>query len=99
MTCFPASRLKKRSWIATSSSARSARATGNIVTEDLVFLLEAAGFRTGIDIGKLIAARAILAEALPGEPLYGHVPEAGLPKGFLPAARMADRGRPSVSAP
>ncbi|MCA3603876.1 MAG: hydroxymethylglutaryl-CoA lyase [Methylobacterium sp.] len=74
-------------------------ATGNIVTEDLVFLLEAAGFRTGIDIGKLIAARAILAEALPGEPLYGHVPEAGLPKGFLPAARMADRGRPSVSAP
>jgi hydroxymethylglutaryl-CoA lyase len=58
-------------------------ATGNIVTEDLVFLLEAAGLRTGIDLDKLLAAREILKEALPGEPLYGHVVEAGLPKGFL----------------
>ena len=60
-------------------------ATGNIVTEDLVFLLEAMGLRTGIDLGKLIAARAIVAEALPGEPLYGHLADAGLPKGFRPA--------------
>jgi hydroxymethylglutaryl-CoA lyase len=57
-------------------------ATGNIVTEDLVFMLEASGLRTGIDIGRLIAARALIAEALPGEPVHGHVPEAGLPKGF-----------------
>jgi hydroxymethylglutaryl-CoA lyase len=57
-------------------------ATGNIVTEDLVFMLEAAGLRTGIDIEKLIAARAIFAEAMPGEAIYGHVSEAGLPKGF-----------------
>jgi hydroxymethylglutaryl-CoA lyase len=62
-------------------------ATGNIVTEDLVFLLESMGLDTGIDIDRLIAARAILAEALPGEALYGHVPAAGLPKGFAPAAR------------
>jgi hydroxymethylglutaryl-CoA lyase len=61
-------------------------ATGNIVTEDLVFLLEAMGLRTGVDMDKLVAARAIVAEALPGEPLYGHVPEAGLPKGFRSAA-------------
>jgi hydroxymethylglutaryl-CoA lyase len=60
-------------------------ATGNIVTEDLVFLLEAMGLRTGIDIDRLIAARSIIAEALPGEPLYGHIPEAGLPKGFVRA--------------
>ena len=26
------------------------------------------------------------AEALPGEPLYGHVPDAGLPKGFRTAS-------------
>lgn len=58
-------------------------ATGNIVTEDLVFMLEASGLSTGIDIDRLVAARAIFAEALPGEPLYGHVAEAGLPKGFL----------------
>jgi hydroxymethylglutaryl-CoA lyase len=61
-------------------------ATGNIVTEDLVFLLESMGLRTGIDIDRLIAARAFIAEGLPGEPLYGQVAEAGLPKGFVPAA-------------
>ena len=57
-------------------------ATGNIVTEDLVFLLESMGHRTGIDIEKLMAARAVLAEAMPGEALYGFVPNAGLPKTF-----------------
>ena len=62
-------------------------ATGNIVTEDLVFLLESMGLRTGIDIERLIAARALIAEGLPGEPLYGQVAEAGLPKGFVPASR------------
>jgi hydroxymethylglutaryl-CoA lyase len=58
-------------------------ATGNIVTEDLVFLLESMGLRTGIDLERLIAAREIILEGLPGEPLYGNVPNAGLPKGFL----------------
>jgi hydroxymethylglutaryl-CoA lyase len=57
-------------------------ATGNIVTEDLVFLLESMGLRTGINLEKLVATRAILAGALPGEPLYGHLADAGLPKGF-----------------
>ena len=57
-------------------------ASGNIVTEDLVFLLESMGLRTGVDIDELIAARAIITEGLPGEDLYGHIPDAGLPKGF-----------------
>ncbi len=52
-------------------------------------MLEASGLRTGIDLDRLVAARAILAAALPGEPLYGHVPEAGLPKGFTYAGRSA----------
>jgi hydroxymethylglutaryl-CoA lyase len=60
-------------------------ASGNIVTEDLVYLLEAMGIATGIDLGKLIAARAIVVEGLPGEPLYGMVPEAGLARTFRPA--------------
>jgi hydroxymethylglutaryl-CoA lyase len=60
-------------------------ATGNIVTEDLVFLLEAMGIRTGIDLERLIDARSVLAAGLPGEELYGHVADAGLPKGFAPA--------------
>jgi hydroxymethylglutaryl-CoA lyase len=58
-------------------------ATGNIVTEDLVFLLEAMGLRTGINLDRLIAARAIIEEGLPGETLYGHVQDVGVPKGFV----------------
>ena len=61
-------------------------ATGNIVTEDLVFLLEAMGLRTGIDFERLFEARRVLQDGLPGETLYGHVPDAGLPKGFVPAS-------------
>jgi hydroxymethylglutaryl-CoA lyase len=57
-------------------------ASGNIVTEDLVFMLEAMGLHTGIDIDRLNAVRSILAAALPGEPLYGFIPDAGLPLGF-----------------
>lgn len=60
-------------------------ASGNIVTEDLVFMLAAMGLRTGIDLEKLLALRQILAEALPGEPLYGFTPDAGLPLGFSEA--------------
>ncbi|MFL0414444.1 hydroxymethylglutaryl-CoA lyase [Sphingomonas sp. 179-A 2A2 NHS] len=60
-------------------------ASGNIVTEDLVFMLEAMGLRTGIDLEKLNAVRDILAKELPGEPLYGFTPDAGLPLGFRPA--------------
>jgi hydroxymethylglutaryl-CoA lyase len=57
-------------------------ASGNVVTEDLVFMFEAMGVRTGVDIERLIAAREPLKQGLPGEPLYGMTPEAGLPKGF-----------------
>ena len=54
-------------------------ATGNIVTEDLVFMLEAMGLDTGIDLDKLLAARTVLAAAVPNEELYGYVPAAGVP--------------------
>src|SRR5262249_26304082 len=36
-------------------------ATGNIVTEDLVYMLESMGLRTGIDLEKLLAVRGIVA--------------------------------------
>ena len=64
-------------------------ATGNIVTEDLVFLLESMGLRTGVDIERLIEARSILAAGLPGAELYGYLADAGLPKGFAPATAAA----------
>jgi len=60
-------------------------ATGNIVTEDLAFMLEAMGIRTGIDLPKLVKVREVLAAAVPGEELYGFVPAAGLPLGYQPA--------------
>jgi hydroxymethylglutaryl-CoA lyase len=60
-------------------------ASGNIVTEDLVFLLESQGLCTGVNFERLFAARRLLAEALPGEELYGFAAEAGLPKDFIPA--------------
>jgi hydroxymethylglutaryl-CoA lyase/(R)-citramalyl-CoA lyase len=47
------------------------RATGNICTEDLVYLLQGEGVETGIDLGALIAAaewlEAILERQLPGQ--------------------------------
>jgi hydroxymethylglutaryl-CoA lyase len=58
-------------------------ASGNVVTEDLVFMFEAMGVRTGVDLTRLMAARAPLRDGLPDEPLYGMTPEAGLPKGWL----------------
>jgi len=60
-------------------------ASGNIVTEDLVFMLEAMGLRTGIDLDALVATREIVRSALPGEQLYGFLAEAGLPLGFHPS--------------
>ncbi|MEO0996080.1 MAG: hydroxymethylglutaryl-CoA lyase [Pseudomonadota bacterium] len=66
-------------------------ASGNIVTEDLVFMLEAMGVNTGIDIERLLAVRDILERCLPGEPLYGFTADAGLPLGFEPAGKAAPR--------
>ena len=62
-------------------------ATGNIVTEDLVFMLESMGLDTGVDMAKLLDARKFLVEGLPGEPIYGYVPDAGLPRNFRRAAQ------------
>jgi hydroxymethylglutaryl-CoA lyase len=56
-----------------------------VVTEDLVFMLEAMGLRTGINLPRLLEVRQLLAAYLPGEPLYGFTPDAGLPLGFTGA--------------
>lgn len=52
-------------------------ASGNLVTEDLVLMLNSMGCKTGIDLEKLLEVRKIIEEALPGEPLYGFTPDAG----------------------
>lgn len=57
-------------------------ASGNVVTEDLVFMFESMRVDTGIDLDRLMATRSLIAAALPGEELYGFTPKAGLPLGF-----------------
>ncbi|MEL7468507.1 MAG: hydroxymethylglutaryl-CoA lyase [Pseudomonadota bacterium] len=64
-------------------------ATGNIVLEDLVFMLESEGLSTRIDLEALRAAREIIEQALPDEPKYGQVLRAGLPRGFVSPAVAA----------
>ena len=61
-------------------------ASGNVVTEDLAFMLESMGFRTGIDLEKLFEARRLLHEGLPAEQLNGQLPKAGIPPTFRKAA-------------
>jgi hydroxymethylglutaryl-CoA lyase len=57
-------------------------ATGNINTEDCVFLLESLGYHTGIDIEALVSLRATVESWLPGERFSGAIARAGLPKTF-----------------
>ena len=61
-------------------------ASGNIVTEDLAFMLESMGFDTGIDLDRLVAAREFLRSGLPAEPRHGALARAGLPRTFKAAA-------------
>ena len=72
-------------------------ASGNVVTEDLVFMFESMGVATGIDLELLMDARDVLKSALPGESLYGMTPEAGLTRNFVYAdGRLPGR---AVEAP
>ena len=57
-------------------------ATGNIVMDDLCFMLERMGLRTGVDLDKLLAVREIVARNLPQTPMYGALARAGLPTGY-----------------
>jgi isopropylmalate/homocitrate/citramalate synthase len=52
------------------------RATGNVATEDLVYLLEGEGVETGVDLDALIAVSTWL-ESLLGRKLEGYVYRAG----------------------
>ncbi len=66
-------------------------ASGNVCTEDLVWILEEMGVTTGIDLAKLLACRDILRDGLPQEKLSGHLAEVGLARtqsgGRVAAAR------------
>jgi hydroxymethylglutaryl-CoA lyase len=57
-------------------------ASGNVITEDLVFMFESMGVDTGVDLDALLEARKLMVGAMPGEPVYGHMALAGVPKGY-----------------
>jgi hydroxymethylglutaryl-CoA lyase/(R)-citramalyl-CoA lyase len=54
----------------------SPRATGNVATEDLVYLLDGEGIETGIDLDALVGVSRWLEEVL-GRTLEGYVHRAG----------------------
>lgn len=64
-------------------------ATGNIVTDDLCFMLDSMGLRTGIDLDRLLETRKVLERNLPAGELRGSVARAGLPKRYVPARERA----------
>jgi hydroxymethylglutaryl-CoA lyase len=55
-------------------------ASGNVTTEDLVYMLGSMGIETGQDFDRLLALRAKLARWLQGETLHGALWRAGLPR-------------------
>ena len=64
-------------------------ASGNVATEDLVYLFASMGLETGIDFDKLMALRAQVAQWLAGECLHGSIAQAGLPKTLRPQEMVA----------
>jgi hydroxymethylglutaryl-CoA lyase len=67
-------------------------ATGNIVMDDLCFMLDSMGLRTGVDIEKLIAVRDIVRETLPDIEMHGALARAGLPHNYVSAAARLSAG-------
>jgi len=61
-------------------------ASGNVVMEDLCFMLDSMGCDTGVDLSKLVAVRELLHKALPDIALQGAIARAGLPHGYKVAA-------------
>ncbi len=68
-------------------------ASGNLATEDLVYMLHGMGYETGVDLAKLVAAGA-LAERLVGRRLPGKTLRAELATAEAPShASAAEEGR------
>lgn len=60
-------------------------ASGNIATEDCVYLLESLGVSTGVSIDIMLGVREQLDAWLPAEPLHGKLKAAGPARTFTPA--------------
>ncbi len=73
-------------------------ASGNVATEDLVYMLESMGIATGIDLDRLFEVRRYLARELDGEELHGVIFKAGLPKTMLPASASSSASSSALEA-
>ena len=60
-------------------------ASGNIVMDDLCFMLDSMGLTTGVDLEKLLAVRHIVQSALPDIEMHGALARAGLPRNYVRA--------------
>lgn len=58
-------------------------ASGNVATEDVVYLMHSMGLATGVDLDALLVLRQQVAGWLEGETLHGSIWRAGLPKTML----------------
>ncbi|MBV8620272.1 MAG: hydroxymethylglutaryl-CoA lyase [Curvibacter sp.] len=72
-------------------------ASGNVSTEDLVFMLEGMGQSTGQDLEALLALRREVAGWLEGEDLHGALWRAGLPRTFGRRAASSDEAAPPAA--
>lgn len=70
-------------------------ATGNIVMEDLCFMLDSMGLRTGVDLEQLVATRQIIRDTLPDIEMHGALARAGLPVNYK---TLLEAGRQAVAA-
>jgi hydroxymethylglutaryl-CoA lyase len=66
-------------------------ATGNIVMDDLCFMLDSMGLTTGVDLERLLRVRDIVRAALPDIEMHGALARAGLPRNYLTASERARR--------
>ena len=64
-------------------------ATGNIVMDDLCFMLDSMGLRTGVDLERLLEVRNIVSETLPDIAMQGALARAGLPHDYQTAAQRS----------
>jgi hydroxymethylglutaryl-CoA lyase len=64
-------------------------ASGNIVMEDLCFMLDSMGLHTGVDLGRLLDVREIPAAHLGTGSLSGALARAGLPRHYQTASERA----------
>ncbi|AWB34454.1 hydroxymethylglutaryl-CoA lyase [Orrella marina] len=62
-------------------------ATGNIVMDDLCFMLDSMGYDTGVDLQRLLEVRKIIERSLPDIAMQGALAKAGLPTNYVPAAQ------------